>query len=168
MSARRPVVRSRAGRKFPRRPTISTAATTNPAPSSTNGSGDRDGEQQRAQRRAEEGLPERLLDGQQAVRAVELRTVDDLRQQRAHGAVVHRLGQAQDERHRVQRRNPARAGQHERGQRGHGRAARTTFAAAIARRRSTRSTSAPLGSANSSHGRNAKVTRPEIVSGLRV
>ena len=46
--------------------------------------------------------------------------------------------------------------------------ARTAFAADIAYRRSTRSTSAPLGSANSSHGRKAKVVSPATSTGSRV
>ena len=46
--------------------------------------------------------------------------------------------------------------------------ARIAFAADIAWRRSTRSTRAPLASANSSQGRKAKETRPEMSTGLRV
>src|SRR3954453_3987483 len=47
-------------------------------------------------------------------------------------------------------------------------AARTRLAADMARRRSSRSTRAPPGRPNSSHGRNANAVRPEMSTGLLV
>jgi hypothetical protein len=73
----------------------------------------------RAHRAAQERLTERLLDGQQAVRAVELRVADHLGEQSPGRAVVDGLGQAEQERDHIERDDAAVTGQHQRGERRH-------------------------------------------------
>ena len=84
----------------------------------------------------------------------------------ARGA-EHHLARIDDEQHAVQQGDARPAGQQRGGQDAH-RGGTTQFIAIISRRRSTRSTSTPPGSANSSQGSHATPVVADTISGLLV